>query len=41
MELGLSIWAAVADDAPISVDIPADLERARAYADTLNDGKTS
>jgi len=41
MELGLSIWAAVADDAPISVDSPADLERARAYANTLNDGKTS
>jgi 3-deoxy-manno-octulosonate cytidylyltransferase (CMP-KDO synthetase) len=32
MELGLSIWAAVAPDAPISVDNPADLERARAFA---------
>ena len=32
MELGLSIWAAVADEAPISVDNPADLERARDYA---------
>jgi 3-deoxy-manno-octulosonate cytidylyltransferase (CMP-KDO synthetase) len=32
MELGLSIWAAVADDAPISVDSPADLERARDHA---------
>lgn len=32
MELGLSIWAAVADEAPISVDSPADLERARDYA---------
>jgi 3-deoxy-manno-octulosonate cytidylyltransferase (CMP-KDO synthetase) len=32
MELGLSIWAAVAEDAPISVDNPADLERARDYA---------
>jgi 3-deoxy-manno-octulosonate cytidylyltransferase (CMP-KDO synthetase) len=32
MELDLSIWAAVADDAPISVDSPADLERAREYA---------
>jgi 3-deoxy-manno-octulosonate cytidylyltransferase (CMP-KDO synthetase) len=32
MELGLSIWAAVAGDAPISVDNPADLERAREYA---------
>ena len=41
LELGLSIWAAVADDAPISVDSPDDLERARAYANTLNDGKTS
>ena len=30
LELGLSIWAAVADDAPISVDNPADLEAARA-----------
>ena len=35
MELGLSIWAAVAADAPISVDNPDDLERARAYARTL------
>jgi 3-deoxy-manno-octulosonate cytidylyltransferase (CMP-KDO synthetase) len=35
MELGLSIWAAVADAAPISVDTPADLEAARAYARTL------
>jgi len=34
MELGLSIWAAVADDAPISVDNPADLERARDFART-------
>ena len=32
LELGLSIWAAVADDAPISVDNPADLERARDFA---------
>ena len=30
LELGLSIWAAVAEDAPISVDNPADLEAARA-----------
>ena len=29
MELGLSIWAAVADVAPISVDTPEDLEAAR------------
>jgi len=35
MELGLSIWAAVADDAPISVDNPADLERARQFARTV------
>jgi 3-deoxy-manno-octulosonate cytidylyltransferase (CMP-KDO synthetase) len=32
LELGLSIWAAVIDEAPISVDNPDDLERARAYA---------
>jgi 3-deoxy-manno-octulosonate cytidylyltransferase (CMP-KDO synthetase) len=32
LELGLSIWAAVAEAAPISVDTPADLEQARAYA---------
>ncbi|HSV03020.1 MAG TPA: 3-deoxy-manno-octulosonate cytidylyltransferase [Phenylobacterium sp.] len=32
LELGLSIWAAVADAAPISVDTPADLEAARAFA---------
>ncbi|HEX7885870.1 MAG TPA: 3-deoxy-manno-octulosonate cytidylyltransferase [Phenylobacterium sp.] len=37
MELGLSIWAAVAEDAPISVDNPSDLERARAHARTLHD----
>ena len=37
MELGLSIWAAVAEDAPISVDNPSDLERAREYARTLHD----
>ena len=30
LELGLSIWAAVTDKAPISVDTPADLEAARA-----------
>jgi 3-deoxy-manno-octulosonate cytidylyltransferase (CMP-KDO synthetase) len=34
LELGLSIWAAVADEAPISVDNAADLERARQYART-------
>jgi 3-deoxy-manno-octulosonate cytidylyltransferase (CMP-KDO synthetase) len=36
LELGLSIWAAVIDEAPISVDNPADLERARAYARGLS-----
>jgi len=35
LELGLAIWAAVADAAPISVDTPADLEAARAHARTL------
>ncbi len=30
LEMGLSIWAAVAEDAPISVDNPSDLEAARA-----------
>lgn len=33
LELGLSIWAAVTDEAPISVDTPADLSQARAYAE--------
>jgi 3-deoxy-manno-octulosonate cytidylyltransferase (CMP-KDO synthetase) len=33
LELGLSIWAAVADKAPISVDTPADLEAARTAAE--------
>lgn len=32
LELGMSIWASVNDEAPISVDNPADLERARAHA---------
>lgn len=32
LELGLSIWAAVVDRPPISVDTPADLERAREWA---------
>jgi 3-deoxy-manno-octulosonate cytidylyltransferase (CMP-KDO synthetase) len=35
LELGLSIWAAVTDAAPISVDTPADLEAARAAAARL------
>jgi 3-deoxy-manno-octulosonate cytidylyltransferase (CMP-KDO synthetase) len=38
LELGLSIWAAVIDEAPISVDNPADLERARAHAQHLKNG---
>jgi 3-deoxy-manno-octulosonate cytidylyltransferase (CMP-KDO synthetase) len=33
LEMGMSIWAAVAARAPVSVDTPADLERARAQAD--------
>jgi len=32
LELGMTIWAAVLDEAPISVDNPDDLERARAFA---------
>ena len=32
LELGLTIWTATIDDAPISVDNPADLERARDHA---------
>ncbi len=32
LELGLEIWASVVGEAPISVDTPADLERARAAA---------
>jgi 3-deoxy-manno-octulosonate cytidylyltransferase (CMP-KDO synthetase) len=32
LELGLSIWVAVVDAAPISVDTPADLNAARAVA---------
>jgi len=32
LEMGLSIWAAVVDEAPISVDNPSDLEAARASA---------
>ena len=36
LELGMTLWAAVLDEAPISVDNPADLERARAYARGVN-----
>jgi 3-deoxy-manno-octulosonate cytidylyltransferase (CMP-KDO synthetase) len=32
MEMGMQIWAAVTDRAPVSVDTPADLERARTQA---------
>jgi 3-deoxy-manno-octulosonate cytidylyltransferase (CMP-KDO synthetase) len=32
LELGMQIWAAAIDKPPISVDTPADLERARAWA---------
>jgi len=32
LEMGMTIWAAVIDEAPISVDNPTDLERARQYA---------
>jgi 3-deoxy-manno-octulosonate cytidylyltransferase (CMP-KDO synthetase) len=32
LELELTIWTAIAAEAPISVDTPADLERARAFA---------
>lgn len=35
LELGLSIWAAVADHEPIQVDNPQDLARARAHAEKL------
>jgi 3-deoxy-manno-octulosonate cytidylyltransferase (CMP-KDO synthetase) len=32
LEMGLSIWAAVVDAAPLSVDTPADLDAARQFA---------
>jgi 3-deoxy-manno-octulosonate cytidylyltransferase (CMP-KDO synthetase) len=35
LELGMAIWATVLDEAPISVDNPADLARARAHAANL------
>ena len=34
-ELGMNIWVAKVDEAPISVDNPSDLERARAHAREL------
>ncbi|MEO8927432.1 MAG: 3-deoxy-manno-octulosonate cytidylyltransferase [Caulobacteraceae bacterium] len=40
LELGLSIWTTVIDAAPISVDTPADLEAARAYARDNPDGSS-
>ena len=35
LELGMSIWATVIDDAPLSVDTTADLQAARRYAADL------
>ncbi len=35
LELGMQIWAAAIDKPPISVDTPADLERAREFAREL------
>lgn len=35
LELGLSIWAAVADQAPIEVNSPEDLAQAQAHAESL------
>ena len=32
LEMGMSIWAAVIDEAPLSIDNPADLEAAQALA---------
>jgi len=37
LELGLSIWAAVIDEAPISVDNPDDLKAARAAVEVSHD----
>jgi 3-deoxy-manno-octulosonate cytidylyltransferase (CMP-KDO synthetase) len=37
LELGMTVWSAVLDEAPISVDNPSDLERARAHARRLGD----
>lgn len=38
LELGLSMWAAVVDQAPLSVDTPADLEAARQAASGMSAG---
>ena len=40
LELGLSIWAAVVDETPLSVDTPADLEAARAFARAMDQRRT-
>jgi 3-deoxy-manno-octulosonate cytidylyltransferase (CMP-KDO synthetase) len=37
LELGMILWSAILDEAPISVDNPADLERARAHARRMGD----
>ena len=37
LEMGLQIWAAVIDEAPLSVDNPADLEAARAWGLGIRD----
>jgi 3-deoxy-manno-octulosonate cytidylyltransferase (CMP-KDO synthetase) len=37
LELGMTLWSAVLDEAPISVDNPSDLERARAHARRMGD----
>lgn len=37
LELGMTIWSAILDEAPISVDNPSDLERARAHARRMGD----
>lgn len=39
LEMGMSIWACVVEEAPISVDNPDDLARARAYARARAGGK--
>jgi 3-deoxy-manno-octulosonate cytidylyltransferase (CMP-KDO synthetase) len=38
LEMGLSIWASIAATAPMSVDTPADLEAARAFARRVSGG---
>ena len=37
LELGLTLWATIADTAPLSVDTPADLAAARAHAAHLSE----